>query len=122
MVKACAILKLRVTRAPVSARRRQENTNPWFKRGTLFHEALGVPRTATAPMTGTEIGHAVLAANILTDTADRKQRLGIEGGIQSDPGGPSPKDGGTGRGRRVEEVEHYNLRMTGRRKSFRLSD
>ncbi|MFZ3224055.1 MAG: hypothetical protein WA230_00920, partial [Xanthobacteraceae bacterium] len=34
----------------ISARRRQQ-TNPWFKRGTLFREALGVLRTATVPMT-----------------------------------------------------------------------
>jgi hypothetical protein len=36
--------------AAIAARRRQR-TNPWFKRGTLFREALGVLRTATAPMT-----------------------------------------------------------------------
>src|SRR5262249_20293496 len=43
--------------------------------GTLFREALGVLRTATAPMTVTEIAHAVLAANNLTDAATRKQRI-----------------------------------------------
>jgi hypothetical protein len=66
----------------IAARRRQK-TNPWFKRGTLFREALGVLRTATAPMTVTELTHGVLAAHGLTDTADRKQRLGIESGIRA---------------------------------------
>src|SRR5262249_39385363 len=66
----------------ISARRKQ-NTNPWFKRGTLFREALGILRTATVPMTVTEIGHAVLAANNLTEVATRKQRLGIESGIRA---------------------------------------
>jgi hypothetical protein len=53
------------------AARRKQKTNPWFKRGTLFREALGVLRTATAPMTVTEIAHAVLAANNLTEVASR---------------------------------------------------
>lgn len=66
----------------ISARRKQ-STNPWFKRGTLFREALGILRTATAPMTVTQLGHAVLAANKLTETATRKQRLGIESGIRA---------------------------------------
>jgi hypothetical protein len=65
----------------ISARRRQK-TNPWFKRGTLFREALGVLRTATVPMTVREVTDAVLAAKGITD-ADKRQRLGIEQGIRS---------------------------------------
>ena len=64
----------------IAARRRQK-TNPWFKRGTLFREALGVLRTAPAPMTVTELTRAVLAAHGLTDTATKQQRRGIESGI-----------------------------------------
>jgi hypothetical protein len=65
----------------ISARRRQR-TNPWFKRGTLFREALGVLRTAAAPMTVREITDAVLAAKGVAD-ADKRQRLGVEAGIRS---------------------------------------
>jgi hypothetical protein len=65
----------------IAARRRQR-TNPWFKRGTLFREALGVLRTATAPMTVREITDAVLAAKGITD-ADKRQRLGVEAGLRS---------------------------------------
>ena len=45
----------------ISARRRQK-TNPWFKRGTLFREALDVLRTATGPLTVAELTAGVLAA------------------------------------------------------------
>jgi hypothetical protein len=40
-------------------------------------------RTATEPMTVTQLAHAVLAANNLTEVATRKQRLGIESGIRA---------------------------------------
>ena len=64
----------------ISVRRRQR-TNPWFKRGTLFREALGILRTATAPMTCREIVDAVLAAKSIT--ADKRQWMGIESGIRA---------------------------------------
>ena len=63
------------------APRRRQRTNPWFKRGTLFREALGVLRTATGPMTVREITAAVLAAKGVTP--DKRQRLGVEAGIRS---------------------------------------
>jgi hypothetical protein len=81
----------------IAARRRQR-TNPWFKRGTLFREALGVLRTATAAMTVREITDAVLAAKGITD-ADKRQRLGVEAGIRSsleDHAGKSVKTVGDG--------------------------
>ena len=65
----------------IAARRRQ-STNPWFKRGTLFRETLGVLRTAAAPMTVREITDAVLKAKGITD-ADKRQRNGVEAGIRS---------------------------------------
>ena len=65
----------------ISARRRQR-TNPWFKRGTLFREVLGVLRTAAQPMTVREVTEAVLAAKGITE-ADKRQWLGIEAGIRS---------------------------------------
>ncbi len=56
------------------AARRTRATNPWFKRWTLFREALGALRTVNELMTVTEIAHAVLAANNLTDVATCIQR------------------------------------------------
>jgi hypothetical protein len=64
----------------ISVRRRQR-TNPWFRRGTLFREALDVLRTATGPMTCREITDAVLKAKGIT--ADKRQWAGIEQGIRS---------------------------------------
>ena len=65
----------------ISARRRQK-TNPWFKRGTLFREALGVLRKAVGPLTVAEITTGVIAAKGIKDaTAD--QRRGVEAGIRS---------------------------------------
>jgi hypothetical protein len=63
----------------ISARRRVIG-NPWFKRGTLFRHALDVLRTATAPMSVTEIAAAMLTAKGVEPT--RKQRLGIEAGVR----------------------------------------
>lgn len=57
-------------------------TNPWLNRGTVFREALGVLRTATAPMRVTELAAAVLAGAGITD-ADRRQQLGIEAGSRT---------------------------------------
>src|SRR5580658_4595382 len=65
----------------ISARRRQK-TNPWFKRGTLFREALDVLRKATGPLTVGEITGAVLAAKGIRDATVR-QRNGITAGIRS---------------------------------------
>ena len=65
----------------ISARRRQK-TNPWFKRGTLFREALDVLRKAAGPLTVAEITTGVIAAKGIKDaTAD--QRRGVEAGIRS---------------------------------------
>lgn len=66
--------------AGIAVRRRQR-TNPWFKRGTLFREALDVLRTATAPMTVREIVEAVLKAKDIIP--DKRQWLGIEAGIRA---------------------------------------
>src|SRR5580658_9001058 len=65
----------------ISARRRQK-TNPWFKRGTLFREALGVLRKATGPLTVAQITDGVLAAKRIKDATERQWR-GIEAGIRS---------------------------------------
>jgi hypothetical protein len=65
----------------ISARRRQK-TNPWFKRGTLFREALDVLRKATGPLTVAEITAGVLAAKGIRNATDQ-QRRGVEAGIRS---------------------------------------
>jgi len=64
----------------IAARRRYKG-NAWFKRGTLFREALGVLRVAAGPLTVREITDAVLAAKRIT--ADKRQWAGIEAGIRA---------------------------------------
>lgn len=65
----------------ISARRRQK-TNPWFKRGTLFREALDVLRKAAGPLTVSEVTAAVLGGKGIKD-ATARQRKGIESGIRA---------------------------------------
>jgi hypothetical protein len=65
----------------ISARRRQK-TNPWFKRGTLFREALDVLRKAAGTLTVAEVTDGVLAAKGIKD-ATTAQRRGVEAGIRS---------------------------------------
>ena len=64
------------------AARRKQKTNPWFKRGTLFREALSVLRTAKEPLTVAQVTDAVLAAKGVTNAAV-SQRRGVEAGIRS---------------------------------------
>jgi hypothetical protein len=59
---------------------KRRTANPWFKRGTLYRKALDVLRTATEPMTATDIAQAVLAANKVTD-ADTKAVQVLSQGI-----------------------------------------
>jgi hypothetical protein len=42
--------------------KRKRTRNPWFKRGALFREAIGVMRTAEGPLSTREIGIRLLAA------------------------------------------------------------
>jgi len=65
----------------ISARRRVTG-NPWFRRGTLFRQALDVLRGATAPMAVREIADAILAAKGVTD-ATAKQHEGLQAGVRS---------------------------------------
>jgi hypothetical protein len=51
--------------ARITVKRRKPNK--WFKRGTLYRLALDVLRTATGPMTATEIGTAILKAEGIAD-------------------------------------------------------
>lgn len=65
----------------ISARRRVQG-NPWFKRGTLFRQALEVLRAAAGPLTAKEITDAVLASKGIND-ATEKQRVDLQAGIRS---------------------------------------
>ena len=65
----------------ISVRRRQK-TNPWFKRGTLFREALTLLRTAKEPLTVAQITDGVLTAKGIKD-ATLSQWRGIEAGLRS---------------------------------------
>ncbi|HLK83376.1 MAG TPA: hypothetical protein VKT99_18055 [Xanthobacteraceae bacterium] len=65
----------------IAARRRRQG-NPWFKRGTLFRQALEVLRGAAEPMTAKEITAAVLASKGIMDATD-KQHAGLQAGIRT---------------------------------------
>jgi len=65
----------------IAARRRQQ-TNPWFKRGTLFRAALDVLRAAKEPLTVAQVTAAVLTTRGITDATERQQH-GVEAGIRS---------------------------------------
>lgn len=65
--------------ARITVKRRQPNK--WFNRGTLHRRALDVLRTATEPMTTTELANAVLAAHGVQD-ASKDDVLSIALGIQ----------------------------------------
>lgn len=64
------------------APRRRVTGNPWFKRGTLFREAVSALRRAAAPMTVAKIADVMLKAKGVREPT-RKQRLGIEAGVRS---------------------------------------
>ena len=51
---------------------RRRKPNPWFRRGTVYREALEVLRDAPGPMTAREIAEAMLAAKGVTDAPRRK--------------------------------------------------
>lgn len=65
--------------AGIAVKRRQPNK--WFKRGTLYRRTLDVLRTATEPMTTTELANSVLAAHGVQD-ASKDDMLSIALGIQ----------------------------------------
>lgn len=65
----------------ISARRRVQG-NPWFKRGTLFRQALEVLRNAAGPLTVEEITDAVLASKNVTGLT-KKQHVDLQAGIRS---------------------------------------
>jgi hypothetical protein len=56
--------------ATIAVRRRKPN--PWFRRGTVYREALDVLRAAPGPMTAREIAEAMLAAKGVTGTPRRQ--------------------------------------------------
>jgi hypothetical protein len=51
------------------AAKRRNNSNPWFKRGTLFRSAVDVLRLAGGPMTVREIAQALIADKAIPATA-----------------------------------------------------
>ena len=65
----------------ISARRRIQG-NPWFKRGTLFRQALDVLRSVTGTLTVREIADAILAAKGVKN-ATAKQHAGLQAGVRS---------------------------------------
>jgi hypothetical protein len=62
----------------IAAKRRNES-NPWFKRGTLFRSAVDVLRRAGAPMTAREIADALVVDK--APQATRKQAMDLQAAI-----------------------------------------
>src|SRR6185437_12924199 len=65
---------------PIAIRRRK--ANPWFKRGTVYREAIGVLRTAEKPLTGREITWRMLQAKGVSDP-DKKAARDLAGAVNS---------------------------------------
>lgn len=61
---------------------RRRKPNPWFKRGTLFRQALDVMRVTREPLTAREIGERMLVAQGVANT-DQKAFRDLCGGINS---------------------------------------
>lgn len=62
--------------------RRRVHGNPYFKRGTLFREAMGLLRTAEQPLTARDIIAGLLAAKGITN-ATTAQIRGLCGGLNN---------------------------------------
>jgi hypothetical protein len=77
MVQVEAVIKMLSPDFNVAriAPKRRNTGNPWFKRGTLYRNALDVLRKATGPMTTSEIVAAVLAAKGVKATAEQYRNL-----------------------------------------------
>ncbi|WP_457796476.1 hypothetical protein [Methylocystis sp. S23] len=65
---------------PIAVRRRKPN--PYFKRGTIFRSVLELLRTATDPMTASEITSRLLTAKG-APAGDREVFRNLFGGVQS---------------------------------------
>jgi hypothetical protein len=72
--------------ARITVKRRKPNK--WFKRGTLYRRALDVLRTATEPMTASQIGAAILTKEgIEAGNADvQSVSLGIQHSLKNHEG------------------------------------
>jgi hypothetical protein len=72
--------------ARITVKRRKPNK--WFKRGTLYRRALDVLRTATEPMTASQIGAAILTKEgIEAGKADvQSVSLGIQHSLKNHEG------------------------------------
>jgi hypothetical protein len=60
---------------------KRRKPNKWFKRGTLYRRALDVLRTATGPITASEIAAAILKAEGIED-ASKADVQSVSHGIQ----------------------------------------
>jgi hypothetical protein len=69
------MLDLAYNLARITVKRRQPNK--WFKRGTLYRRAVDVLRRAAEPMTTTDIGAAILAAEGIEATKEDAQSVAL---------------------------------------------
>jgi len=61
---------------------RRRKPNPWFKRGTVFREALAVLRAAECPLTAREVTWRMLKAKGITDP-DKKAARDLVGAVNA---------------------------------------
>ncbi|THD45048.1 MAG: hypothetical protein E7774_08840 [Bradyrhizobium sp.] len=69
----------------ISAKRRNVG-NPWFKRGTLFRNALDILREAGEPLTARVMADRLLAAKGATSTQRAKIQAGILASLRDNEG------------------------------------
>ncbi|MGC1464582.1 MAG: hypothetical protein WA792_02510 [Pseudolabrys sp.] len=76
---------------------RRRKPNPWFRRGTVFRNAVDVLRTAEKPLSAREIVKAMLAAKGVTDAKPKAIRdlIGsVNASLKNNKGGQVvPSDG-----------------------------
>lgn len=63
----------------IAMRRRRSSRSPFFKRGTMFREAIGVMRAAESPLTTREIAVRLLATKRVTEPTSEQMRDLIAG-------------------------------------------
>jgi hypothetical protein len=81
MIQVEAVMKMldpEFNARAISAKRRHKS-NPWFKRGTLYRNAIDVLRRATAPMTTNELAQALIAGK--KPAATQKQFADLQAAI-----------------------------------------
>jgi len=81
MMQVEAVMKMLAPDFSVAgiAAKRRKKSNPWFKRGTLFRNAIDTLRRAERPMTARELAEAMIADKAVP--ASRKQFIDLQAAV-----------------------------------------